>query len=243
VKTLTTILTLLTISTNAQSFFTEYSLKGEALGIQLFKHKNTGFYISTGGNYLAQLFAFNQTWESDYKDHFTSSVDWYGPSGAYLPTYDPSPITTSPEWGNVLLESGTYRKISETIEINTKTVYQTYNMGVVFPVGEIKVRLGGGVFITTKTGEHDYWKITQTGRVEKYYDELQILGNSQHLFVVEYNPSFRDVRTITPIHERKVAPNLHAALIFPLHTYSYHSTDLTLGVSGNTLTFGLNYNL
>lgn len=240
-KTLTTILTLLTLSTHAQSIITEYSLKGESFGLELTNRRGKGVYFTFGGNYMGQLLSINKTWRSEYNDHFVSSVDWYGPNGAYVPTYSPSVVTTSPDYGNVFLGRGTYRSVSEIITTDYSTVYQTYNAGVVIPFQGFRVRLGGGVFITKNIGKRDYWKITQTGKVEKYYDELKILGNSEHIFVVEYTPTFRDERVITPINETKVLPNLNAAFIIPFYTYETYSTDLILGVNAKTLTVGLSY--
>ena len=243
VKTkLTSLLICLTTIVNAQVLITEYSLKGENIGIEVINDRGRGFYAMIGGNYLSGLMGMNYIPISKWDSDFSSTIDWYGEYGPLLPSYEPSTITTSPTYGNVLIESGRYTKTTSRVTNHWTTTHRSYNAGVVIPMGNHRLRIGGGIWITQIDGYNEKWYLTQSGYVEKYYDSWKILGNSEHFFCVEYSPTFRERTWNESYNKRTVKPNFNAAYVIPFDYSDKMSADFSLGINGGTITMGINYN-
>ena len=238
---LTSVLICLTTIVNAQVLITEYSLKGENIGVEILDDRGRGVYAMVGGNFLANLMGMDYLPISKWDSDFTSNVSWYGENGPLLPSYEPSEITTSPDYGNVLIESGRYSKTTSRITNHWTTTHRSFNAGVVIPMGNNRMRIGGGLWVTEITGHNEHWTMTQSGYVEKYYDEWKILGNSQNFFCVEYSPTFRERTWNEPYSKKRIRPNLNAAYVIPVEYSRNFSMDFSVGVNGGTMTLGINY--
>jgi hypothetical protein len=231
------------LSTQAQTAIIEYTyLKGGSWGMEFAKPNRKGFYISAGSNLMALTFEPHLV-KSDYDVDFFSAVSSYSQYGPLLPTYPNEPIWTDPDWGNVVVDEGAYRKVTTWTDQYRRSFHRWLNVGLVFPMDKLKLRVGGGIWIENVTGRDDYRQIIQSGYVTEYWDSWEIAGNSQNRFIVETNTRIKDTEKTTPIQYRTIRFNPNISLVFNHFENESGSIDFSIGLNAKSLVVGMNLNL
>lgn len=241
-NTLITLLVFLTNTLSAQiSVFHETNFTGtNSLGVEYKNKKGYGLYASFGGNGLIRMIGANQHLDIVNSSDFNSTVSWYTQSGCYYRNLPNNPMFTTPEWGNKLLETGVVTNTVEIWNINKTVTKKIANIGVVIPVKNVKVRIGGGVYRKIEVGQTDYSYWSHKFKVSKYYDEWGVVAQPSGVFVVESSLSLVDRKEVTPINNDIIKANINMAVEFNVN----EKTNFTVGFDGNGgINFGFGYNL
>jgi hypothetical protein len=112
------------------------------IGVQYIKETSkVGFYATVGGNWMDRFIGIDEKLILDSKGDFTSTVYWYTKDGSYYKTMPATPIFTSPDWGNALMETGSCVNTVETRMGKMITKSNIYNFGVVINGGMLDIGL------------------------------------------------------------------------------------------------------
>lgn len=236
---LTTILLSLTVLVQGQriSIVDENNITGmSSMGIQLTNHQGWGWYVTAGGNQVAQFLNLHHRYDWDVQGSFSSTVSWYDKNGSNYPVMS-GPLFTEARFGNTLLETGNCKNVVETTDQWTTEKHSFVTTGVVIPVQKYKVRVGVGLHREIITGTKKYHKWTHNYNVSLYKDNWDAVPGGFH--VVETTKSITEVRGEEVIDINRVVPNVNFSFLFPI----FETVDMSLGYdSHNSLNFGFTYN-
>jgi hypothetical protein len=197
-------------------------------GYQYFPdHNKVGLYFTIGGNVFEKLSGTNNLMITGSDDSFVSTVPWLTSNGCYYTVLPPDEIFTSPQWGNQLLETGSYVMTLDTWFGDLTTITKTYNFGLSFrnpKKNHIRYRVGLGVNNLQQYGkvDYDYWEYSSVAH--KYYDQWGVIADPSHIFVVVFDGQVREwsKTEYTSINITKI--NLNLALEMGLISIGYNST-------------------
>lgn len=211
------------------------------IGVQYIKKTSKiGFYTTVGGNWMDRFIGSDEKLILDSKGDFTSSVSWYTKDGTHYETMPATPIFTSPEWGNAIMETGSCVNIVETWMGNMTTNSSIYNFGLVINGGQknnVKYRIGVGIRNLVQQGycDYQYWK--HSFSVSKYYDEWGVVAQPNGIFVVVHSGNVTKWGKTEYITINKNEFNLNFAVEYEM----YNNTTISLGYNtrgGINLGFG-----
>lgn len=212
------------------------------IGIRyIHKDSKIGFYLTVGGNQLPTLMGLNISFDSDVRGDFQSNVSWYDKNGTSYQTLPHTPIFTSPEWGNRLLENGECVNTVETRNGELTNIIKNYNLGVVIPSKNnknLKYRIGFGLRQLHQQGYYVYKYWQHSFKVNKYYDEWGVVNQPSGIFVVEHSSRVKKWEETKYIYIFKNEFNINIAVEYE----TIHGRLISLGYNTKGgINFGMGF--
>ncbi len=235
----------ISLNVNGQTSLTLENNFGKSINLIGIEHNksNIGYFLNVGTNLFERVINLPNYHSFIIERDFNSTVGWYTENGSLYPVYPNEPLYTSSLLGNVVLEQGSVTNTVHTWTTNTKITYSVINGGFVVPLKNKRIRLGVGIYQIKEKGQTEYKKISLHYSVTKYYDEWEVIGNSNHNFVVAgafFDEDIPTVTEITPIDSKNTKVNYSIGIEFrPKSSMGY----LILGIEtlgGINVGFGYN---
>lgn len=236
------IVTILTSTVQGQiTIFGESNFNGlNTFGLEYKNQKGFGVYVSGGGNLLEKSLGFDNKQYGRVEGDFTSTVSWYTEDGSYYRQLPNNVMFTTKEWGNRVLDKGTCVNTVKTWWTDKVVTQKVLNVGVVVPIKNVNIRIGGGIYNKTEVGQtkHDYW--SNTFHVTKYYDEWGVVARPSGIFVVTTSSSVNEYEDFETINTNVTTFNLNMAVEIKIKDRGNFSFGFD---SNGGINFGFGYNL